>query len=221
MRAWLTPETLPTETICRQLLIPNDIGIIAAVTGALLPLTQRENWELYGEVTPPEIAYAMLLMLDEFYTSCDPTMLNIALIYDEKSQNTGGGTFTSGAWRVRDLNSLDTLIDGVSLSSNQFTLPPGRWLIEWSAPGNLCGAHQTRLWSVTNNELIGLGTSERSISGSTQSRSFGSKIHNVISTETFRLEHRCASTVSNTGLGQPCNLANEIYTQVTCTLMSA
>lgn len=64
--AWLTPDTLPTETFCRQLSIPNDPLILAAVSGALYPLTKSYNWEEYGSVTPDEIASAMLDMFDAY-----------------------------------------------------------------------------------------------------------------------------------------------------------
>ncbi|SVB60040.1 uncharacterized protein METZ01_LOCUS212894, partial [marine metagenome] len=44
-----------------------------------------------------------------------------AIIADQKAQNTAGGTFTSGAWRTRDLNTEITDPDGiVSISSNEF-----------------------------------------------------------------------------------------------------
>ncbi len=46
-----------------------------------------------------------------------------AIIADHKAQNTAGGTFTSGAWRTRDLNTEITDPDGiVSIASDQFTL---------------------------------------------------------------------------------------------------
>lgn len=48
----------------------------------------------------------------------------VAVIQDQKSSGTDGGTFTSGAWRTRTLNTtvLNTIGAGFSLSSNQFTL---------------------------------------------------------------------------------------------------
>ena len=54
-----------------------------------------------------------------------------AVICDQKSNNTDGGTFTSGAWRTRDLNTELCEAEGlVSSSSNQFALSAaGRGLI--------------------------------------------------------------------------------------------
>ena len=46
-----------------------------------------------------------------------------ALIADQKAQGTISGSFTSGDWRTRDLNTeLSDADDIVSISSNQFTL---------------------------------------------------------------------------------------------------
>lgn len=59
---WLTPNEIPEATTCRSLLIPDDVDIVAAVSGALLPLTKQYNWEQFGTVTPEEIAEAMMTM---------------------------------------------------------------------------------------------------------------------------------------------------------------
>lgn len=68
---WLTPDTIPTETICRTLTIPaNFAGIVACVSGALYPLTLAENWEKFGAIEPEAIAAAMQTMyLDWLYQS--------------------------------------------------------------------------------------------------------------------------------------------------------
>ena len=50
------------------------------------------------------------------------TFTSYAIIADVKASNADGGTFTSGAWRTRDLNTEITDPDGiVSIYSNQFT----------------------------------------------------------------------------------------------------
>lgn len=51
--AWLTRDTIPT----RQKFVinlPNDTLWLADFLGALLPLTQEENWEEYGALSPIE-----------------------------------------------------------------------------------------------------------------------------------------------------------------------
>lgn len=64
-----TPDSIPAAYICRRLLIPNDRVIIAAVNGALNALSDPDNWESYGAVAPADIAYTMLLHVEEFFES--------------------------------------------------------------------------------------------------------------------------------------------------------
>jgi len=63
---YLTPGTLPADTICRVLFIPNTLDWLAQVTGALQELTFEYNWEQYGAVTPGQAAEAMRTMFDLF-----------------------------------------------------------------------------------------------------------------------------------------------------------
>jgi len=63
---YLTPDTIPSDTVCRALKIPNDPAIIAAVTGAIEELTFVWNWEKYGAVTPQQIADGLIDMFDQF-----------------------------------------------------------------------------------------------------------------------------------------------------------
>jgi len=61
--AWLTPDSIPSQTVCRTLTMPADYaGIVACISGALYSLTLPENWEQFGAVTPQEMADAMLTM---------------------------------------------------------------------------------------------------------------------------------------------------------------
>lgn len=53
-----TPDTLPTNLVCRQLLIPDDPIMLGSVSGALLPLLDPAQWEAYGAVTPEDAAAA-------------------------------------------------------------------------------------------------------------------------------------------------------------------
>ena len=79
---------------------------------------------------------------------------SIALVYDKKDTNTNGGTFTSGAWRQRDLNTIrysDGVINSneafVTLNSNEFSLVSGKYVIEWECPAMKLDGHVSRLVS--------------------------------------------------------------------------
>ncbi|MDP6587776.1 MAG: hypothetical protein QF535_24235, partial [Anaerolineales bacterium] len=80
-----------------------------------------------------------------------------AIIADQKTQNTAGGTFTSGAWRTRDLNTEIADPDGiVSISSNQFTLGAGSYLIRWGCPSYAVQRQQSRLYNTTDSSVDGI-----------------------------------------------------------------
>lgn len=128
-------------------------------------------------------------------------------VQDQKPQGTYGGTFTAGAWRTRDLNTvLTNTITGASLDSNQITLPAGKYYIEASAPGMEVTRHQAKIQVISpvQSEVL-IGTSEvsyRSGTGSvTQSRSFISGIIQISENTTLELQHECTTTATNYGFG--------------------
>lgn len=63
---YLTPDSIPADTICRVLLIPNNAEFIANVTGALQALIFPENWVPQGALTPQQSADALINMFDQF-----------------------------------------------------------------------------------------------------------------------------------------------------------
>ena len=68
---FITPTTDPApETGCRKLVIPDDLRIQAAVSGALFELTKLHNWEQVdgSDLTPQETVDLMLVMMELFNT---------------------------------------------------------------------------------------------------------------------------------------------------------
>lgn len=143
----------------------------------------------------------------------DP-LTNIFIIEDQKSQNTDGGTFTSGADRIRDLNTeVSDLAGLVSISSNQFTIGAGTYMIDWSAPANNAGTHQSFLYNATDTTEVKRGSSE-SVAATVTTRSVGSAIVVITSSKAFEIRHRCSSTAATIGFGDACNFGIEVYTRV-------
>jgi hypothetical protein len=140
---------------------------------------------------------------------------NILIVEDEKTANTAGGTFTSGAWRTRDLNTVRVnRVTGASLSSNQITLPAGTYRIFASAPAFNVTQHKLRLYNVTSSVKILDGTSERSVSNTT-TRSIIIGEFTITVQSALIIEHRCASSLTIDGFGIVSNFSEpEIYTQV-------
>ena len=126
-----------------------------------------------------------------------------AVICDQKAQGTGGGTFTLGAWRTRDLNTEIADADGiVSISNNQFTLQAGTYLVKASAPARKVTTNQTALYNVTDSSYTQYGTVEVAhISYIGGSRSFISARFTISGAKAFEIRHFSSHTQATSGFG--------------------
>jgi len=156
-----------------------------------------------------------------FVTQSGGKFSSYALIADSKGNTTDGGTFTSGAWRTRDLNQEISDEDSiVSISSNQFTLAAGSYLIKWKCPALKVDHHVTRLVLLTGGVSSfseKAGSSSYAGNGSVvQNESFGLARVTLTGSGAFVVQHYGETTKSTDGFGQPANgYANEsIYTTV-------
>ncbi len=134
-----------------------------------------------------------------------------AHFWDTKTYNTNGGTFTSGAWRHRDLNyEAGSNNIGATLSSNKFTLKPGVYQIEWWATSYYARTTISRLYNVTDDEVLtGIGGTVQinqqhynwnGNAGTDRLHGCTPKI--TLNTDTeLRLDHRCHTTRSYYGFG--------------------
>ena len=138
---------------------------------------------------------------DELDTNFEKSLFPPFLhIQDQKPATVQSGTFTAGAWRTRDLNTvLTNTIDGTSLSDNQITLIAGRYYVESSAPAYNVEKHKIRLFNITKNEYELIGTIE--YCSTTNNRSFLSGQISINDNNILRLEHRCRVSQSNIGFG--------------------
>ena len=140
-----------------------------------------------------------------------------AIIADQKAQNTDGGTATSGAWRERDLQTEIADPDSiVSISSNQFTLAAGSYLIKWYTGARKVMAHQTRLYDVTGTAEVEVGTSEQSHTDAPESsyKSMGAARVSPGSSNVYSIEHQVNTTKATEGWGTAANFGVEQYTTV-------
>lgn len=140
----------------------------------------------------------------------------VAIIQDQKAQNTAGGTFTSGAWQTRVLNTEVSDTYGiVAIASNQFTPVAGTYLIRVTAPAYKVGVHQSRLQNVTAASTTATGMSALTDSGDNVTTI--SPIDSVFTangTDAYEVQHRCGATGTTYGFGLPANLTTEVYTSV-------
>lgn len=101
---WLTGDSL-AGTTSRLLVIPGDMTMVMAVTGALYPLTEQINWEKFGTVEPEDAAYAMRLMLLDYLQSDEPEpgMDTSMIIFPDQLQIASGQPWT---WTSDTASSL-------------------------------------------------------------------------------------------------------------------
>ena len=134
-----------------------------------------------------------------------------AIIGDQKSSTTAGGTFTTGAWRTRDLTESVRLSNiGGSLSNNEFSLVGGTYVIEFNCPSVYVNYSSTRLWNVSAGEEVGTGATNtvcqhgyiRNVNYVGHNRIY-QKSAKIILTgiTTFRIEHQCSYYGNTVGFG--------------------
>lgn len=148
-----------------------------------------------------------------------------AYIEDQKSAGTNGGTFSSGAWRTRDLNTIvynDSSI--VSLSSNQITLAAGTYEIDASAPAcqsTASSVAKAKLYNITDSADALIGTTGAiglTAVGQSDVRSFIRGRITIAGSKVFEVQHQMSNTMTTTGFGTPSGFSViEVYTQIKIT----
>ncbi len=152
---------------------------------------------------------------------------SIALIQDQKTA-AAGGTFTSGAPRTRDLNTIVRNDIGLTLDTNRFTLLAGSYYIRAVCPAMRVGTNQA--WLVEDPAgsptIVIHGTSFVNINDTTDGSDGPglSAIEDVLivgaSTE-YEIQHQCDTTKTSNGFGNigafqnsPSIFTNLLITQI-------
>lgn len=157
------------------------------------------------------VAYVTGVLIQDAQPYAAPDVI----IEDQKSSGTAGGTATSGSDETRTLNTLvknrGTLC---SLASNQFTLVPGTYRIEWRTPcSGSVNEFRSILYSVTATS--NLRYSDTGYSNSAQvGWTFGNHEVTIAANTTYEIRQRVSATQATTGNGRASSLGTEIYSQV-------
>ena len=149
-----------------------------------------------------------------------PYAPKVAYIKDVKAANTEGGTFTSGAWQTRTLNTIEGDASFVSLASSQFTLQPGTYDIDAMVPSYQVGRVKAKLrqTSGTAADIIIGQSSANSGAAVVQTNAPITGRFSISVATTYEIQHRCQTTKATTGFGIASNFGvGEVYTQVKIT----
>jgi len=208
-------------TLTGQLTLPGGgTGLEAATVDEVDLKAPLANPALTGVPTAPTAASDTdddQLATTKFCKSGSSFASQLLHIRDEKSSGTNGGTFTSGAWQTRDLNTILTNEIGATLASDEFTLLAGEYYIKARAParGDV-DLHKARLRQISGTpETMLVGSNSRATGGE-MTDSWVTGRFTVSGTETFELQHRSAQTNADDGFGNASSFDSdvEVYSDV-------
>ena len=148
--------------------VGSSLGGEAIFDASLVVPTAEENRPLtvaytpmlhmYGSLTDAGSANVAALIqatTGKLDTSRFETSQQIMHVRDEKPTGTAAGTFTAGAWRTRDLNTVKTnTIPGASLANNQITLPAGTYDILAGAAAVQTSGNTAQIVTSTGQTLL-------------------------------------------------------------------
>lgn len=143
------------------------------------------------------------------------------LVRDQKANGVDGGTFTSGAWRTRDLNTVvANSIVGASLASNRITLPSGTYHIIANAPfqqtGGSAARTRSRIYSITDS--VELADSANTEIAYGQGLAIINTQIVLGKTHEIELQHYSNITLNGSGFGSAIGVSipgSEVYASVT------
>jgi hypothetical protein len=140
---------------------------------------------------------------------------NCAVFIDQKT-STAGGTFTSGAWRTRDINTSQfNNITGASIASKQITLPSGTFMVVATAPFQRVDQNALRFQNITDTSTTINGQNAYTDSATAVCGSaYLSGTFTIAASKTFELQHRCVTTRGGDGFGPSNSFTTDVYAVV-------
>ena len=141
--------------------------------------------------------------------------ISIAILWDQKSGQTSGGSKSANVWQDRTLNmetdpdnivSLTNGTTGEGGAANQFILGAGTFHVAWRVPGFFILRHQSAL-TLADNTMVQQGSSAYADTASGYENyevnmTFGETIVTPASSTTYKIRHYSNSGHGD-GLGYP------------------
>jgi hypothetical protein len=135
-----------------------------------------------------------------------------AVMEDQKSSGTGGGTPVATTWTTHVLNTEVRDPSGlVSISSDQFTPTVNGW-VEWEIRSYTVNSFGSRLQNITDGTTVGMGMLGNGNSGpNSGATSAGGAA--VVAGKAFAIQYYASVAVAN-GLGVALSQGTEVYARV-------
>ena len=127
----------------------------------------------------------------------------LAKVHDSGTSTTYFGTYTTGAWRTRDIDTEVSDEDGiVTISSNQFTLQAGNYFIRFACSMYHINKHATRLQNITDGTTAGIGEPNSSYTYSATLMTTGTCRVSIDSAKVFEVQGYPSTTKATNGFGE-------------------
>ena len=143
---------------------------------------------------------------------------DIAIFNETQASGTAGGTFTSGSYIKRTLNTtVVNNITGCSIASSVITLPAGSFQVMANCPAGSVNEHKIRIQDTTATTTLAIGGSQyAAASDNVWNNSEVQTFFTLSVSSTIELQHRCGTTKGSNGLGIQTSFGDdEIYAQIT------
>lgn len=140
---------------------------------------------------------------------------DIAIFNETQSSGTEAGTFTSGSFVKRTLNTtVVNNITGCSIAASVITLTAGTYYFTGRATAFNVNGNQTRIQNTTASTTVQLGSTMHFAANNT-GIALVEGVVTITASTTFELQHRCSATVAANGLGAAQSFGNsEVYSQL-------
>ena len=153
-----------------------------------------------------------------------------AVLQERENSGTSAGSASASSWNIREIDNIvdDKGINGgggmnVTVSAPKFTLQPGTYMIQWSCSHYMVKSNVTRLYNVTDGEMVGYGATNQTCMHGYSYYSTNAGMESVLNktskftidaAKEFRIEMANTQTL-NIGMGRNTNAPFfEYYTQV-------
>tara|TARA_Y100000310_G_scaffold79292_1_gene75973 strand:+ start:687 stop:1487 length:801 start_codon:yes stop_codon:yes gene_type:complete len=177
-------------------------GDTVEIGRASSPGTRLVDWTGAGIITESDLDTAGEQFLYLIQEALDVFNFNDATLSYAPALGTDGGTATLATWNTRPIDTLSAGSSGITLASNQVTLPPGRYEVTAKVSvGAGTGLHKLRLQDVTNTDTL-----LESISFNDGEAGVLRGTFDVEDDLAVELQHNVTTTVADTGLGDAASL---------------
>lgn len=204
--AALSPMTTRGDIITRDATVPVRLAVGAANT----VLTSDGTDPSYAKVNANHLATTGATALSRVPS-------DYMLIRDEKADGTAGGTFTSGSWQTRTLNT-ETADTGAhaAVAANQITLAAGTYRFRATAPAYKVDTHRLRLQNITAGTTVATGPAMRAAAaGDDIMLATVEGRFTIAGATVFEVQHRSSATKATDGFGLAATFGtNEVFAQI-------